>query len=125
MAPKKKLILVVEDHPTNMRLAVDLLELKDYVVLKAENGALAREHWGQSVPDLILMDIGLPDTSGLDLLKEVRLDGRLRRVKVVAFTAMVMQETRDEIEQAGFDAYISKPFDTKEFIRVIQKTLEP
>ena len=118
---QKKIILVVEDNPLNMKLSGDLLELNGFEVLKAPNGQSALEILKWNIPDLILMDIGLPDMDGFEVYKKIREDERLNSVMVVALTASVMKEDEVKIKAAGFNFYITKPIDTKNFIKTIKE----
>ena len=119
------LILVVEDNETNMKLVRDLLQLKGHSVLEATTGEdgvrLAREH----SPQLVLMDIQLPRISGIDVLRELRDDPRTSQIPVVAVTASVMQNDRKQIMEAGFDAYLGKPLNVKEFFVAVEAVLAP
>lgn len=119
----KKTILVVEDNRLNMKLAVDLLELNGFDVLKAIDGETALTILEKQIPDLILLDIQLPGMDGFEILKIIRKEARLNSVKAVAFTASVMKEAVEHIRASGFDGYIAKPFDTKNFITKVKKTL--
>jgi len=121
MESGKKVVLVVEDHPINMRLAAELLEQGGFEAVQAGDGETALEWLKTRRPDLILLDLGLPGLSGGEVLREIRRDPRLSGVPVSAFTAMVMRETREEIQGMGFDHYISKPVDTAEFLRVVRE----
>ncbi len=120
---QKKIILVVEDNPLNMKLSGDLLELNDFEVLKASNGHSALEALKRNTPDLILMDIGLQDMDGFEVYRKIREDERLNSVMVVALTALAMKEDEDKIKAAGFNFYITKPIDTKNFIKTIKEIL--
>lgn len=120
---QKKIILVVEDNPLNMKLSGDLLELNGFEVLKASNGHSALEVLKRNTPDLILMDIGLQDMDGFEVYRKIREDERLNSVMVVALTALAMKEDEDKIKAAGFNFYITKPIDTKNFIKTIKEIL--
>lgn len=119
----EKTILIVEDNERNMKLAVDLLELALFRVLKAFDGETAMEILKTERPDLILLDIGLPGISGYEVYARVRADERLKSVKVVAFTASVMKHEKEKMLQEGFDAFIAKPIDTVNFVREIKALL--
>ena len=119
----KKLILVVEDNPLNMKLAADLLGLNNFDVLKACNGKSALEILKTNIPDLILLDIGLPDLDGFEVYRKIRDDERLDSIKVVALTALAMKEDEEKIKTAGFHFYLTKPIDTKNFIKKIKEIL--
>jgi CheY-like chemotaxis protein len=108
-------ILLVEDTPANRALATKLLRAAGHEVLTAETGAtgiaLARER----LPDLVLMDLGLPDIDGWHALSEIRADQRAAGLRVVAFTADAMLGDRERALARGFDGYLSKPIDFATF----------
>jgi two-component system cell cycle response regulator DivK len=118
------LILIVEDNDKNLKLVRDVLQVKGYSTLEAgtaEDGIrLARER----SPDLILMDIHLPGMSGLEALKLLRADAATAAMPVIAVTASVMQQDRKQITEAGFDAYVGKPINIKEFLDAVHRVLE-
>jgi CheY-like chemotaxis protein len=120
----KKTILVVEDQALNKKLITDLLGLKGFGVLSAVDGREALHILENHIPDLIILDIQLPDINGFDILKKIREDKRFDSVKVLALTALAMREEKEKIERAGFDACILKPIDTKAFSREIEKFLQ-
>ncbi len=117
-------ILVVEDTPANRALATKLLRAAGHEVLSAETAAtgvaLARER----LPDLVLMDLGLPDVDGWEALREIRSDGgAVAGLRVIAFTAHAMVGDRDSALAAGFDEYLSKPIDFATFADTVQNLL--
>ena len=118
------LILIVEDNDKNMKLVRDVLQVKGYATLEAgtaEDGIrLASEH----TPDLVLMDIQLPGMNGIDALGVLRGDPATAAIPVIAVTASVMQQDRKLITEAGFDAYIGKPINLKEFLDTVRNILE-
>ena len=118
------LILIVEDNDKNLKLVRDVLQVKGYATIEAgtaEDGiVLARER----KPDLILMDIQLPGMNGIDALKVLRADVSTARIPVIAVTASVMQQDRNLITEAGFDGYIGKPINLKEFLDSVRAMLE-
>jgi len=118
------LILIVEDNEKNLKLVRDVLQVKGFSTLEAgtaEDGILlAREH----KPDLILMDIHLPGISGIEALKVLRAEAATAGIPVIAVTASVMQQDRKQITEAGFDAYVGKPINLKEFLDAVRATLE-
>ena len=117
-------ILIVEDNEKNMKLARDILQAKGYATLEAVTGEdgvrLALAH----KPDLVLMDIQLPDINGVEAFKRIRADAHTAAVPVVAFTASVTQMDRHRITDAGFDGFIGKPINLKEFVETVRKTIE-
>ncbi len=118
------LILIVEDNDKNLKLVRDVLQVKGFSTLEAgtaEDGIrLARE----SKPDLILMDIHLPGMSGIEALKVLRGEAATAAIPVIAVTASVMQQDRKQITEAGFDAYVGKPINLKEFLDAVRAALE-
>ena len=116
-----KTILIVEDNEKNMKLARDILRAKGYAVLEAVNGLdgvkLALEH----KPDLVLMDIQLPDINGIQAFERIRADAATARIPVVAFTASVTTGDRSRIGDAGFDAFLGKPIQLKEFVDTVRR----
>ena len=119
-----KTILIVEDNDKNMKLARDVLQAKSYRTLEAVNGtdgvALALAHR----PDLVLMDIQLPDINGVEAFTHIRAHPETAHIPVVAFTASVTPMDRSRITDAGFQGFISKPINLKEFLETIRRTLE-
>lgn len=117
-------ILIVEDNPRNLKLVRDVLTVKGYTTMEAvtaEDGIrIAREH----VPDLILMDIQLPGMNGIDALKVLRSEPSTAAIPVLAVTASVMQDDRRLIVEAGFDAYVAKPINLREFLDAVRKALD-
>jgi two-component system, cell cycle response regulator DivK len=116
-------ILIVEDNEKNMKLVRDILQHKGYQTLEAVNGEdgvrLAREH----KPDLILMDIQLPDIDGITALRRIREDKALDAIPVLAVSASVMPEEQQKIVTSGFDAYVTKPIMLKSFFETVQRYL--
>jgi two-component system cell cycle response regulator DivK len=116
-----KTILIVEDNEKNMKLARDILRAKGYQTLEATTGGegvrLALEH----KPDLVLMDIQLPDINGIQAFERIRGNADTARVPVVAFTASVTVNDRSRIGDAGFDAFLGKPINLKEFVETVKR----
>ncbi len=116
-------ILVVEDTFINMKLVCMLLEKAGYRVLRADNAgdgiALAQRH----LPDLILMDIQLPDMDGLEATRLLKEADATRHIKVVALTAFAMKGDEEKMIAAGCDGYIAKPIQYKNFLGEVEKTL--
>ncbi len=115
-----KTVLVVEDNPVNLKLVRALLEIGKYNVTTAEDGEGALKVLLEHTPDLILMDIQLPDMDGIEVTKRIKSDPRLRCIPVVALTAYVMEEEKRRICSVC-DGYIPKPIDTREFLSIISK----
>lgn len=119
-----KKVLIVEDNELNMKLFHDLLEAQGYDILETREGlqalSLAREHR----PDLILMDIQLPEISGLEVTKWLKEDEELAPIPVVAVTAFAMKGDEERIREGGCEAYISKPISVVHFLDTIRKLLD-
>ncbi len=118
-----ELILIVEDNEKNRRLARDILQVKGYRILEAETAEIGLELAPKEKPDLVLMDIQLPGMNGIQALKKLRADEATRAIPVLAFTASVMPQDRREIMEAGFDGFLAKPINLKEFIASVAKAL--
>jgi two-component system cell cycle response regulator DivK len=118
-----KKVLIVEDNELNMKLFHDLLDAQGYETLQTREGlaalALAREHR----PDLILMDIQLPEISGLEVTKWLKEDDELSHIPVVAVTAFAMKGDEERIREGGCEAYISKPISVMHFLDTVRKYL--
>lgn len=116
-----KKVLVVEDNELNMKLFSDLLEANGIEAVQTKDGNdvldLARKH----NPDLIIMDIQLPEVSGLDITKRLKEDDELARIPVIAVTAFAMKGDEEKIRQGGCEDYISKPISVAHFIETVQK----
>ena len=119
-----ELILIVEDNEKNLKLVRDLLQLNGYRTLEAETArdaiALAAEH----LPDLILMDIQLPDMDGVTALGRLRGEPSTAALRVVALTAFAMRDDRERFLASGFDGYLTKPIDIKQFPELIRQQCE-
>jgi two-component system cell cycle response regulator DivK len=118
-----KKVLIVEDNELNMKLFHDLLDSQGYETLQTREGlqamALARLH----MPDLILMDIQLPEISGLEVTKWLKDDEELAHIPVIAVTAFAMKGDEERIRQGGCEAYISKPISVMHFLETVRKHL--
>jgi two-component system, cell cycle response regulator DivK len=118
-----KTILIVEDNEKNMKLARDILRAKGYAVLEAVNGLDGVQLALQHQPDLVLMDIQLPDINGIEAFERIRANAGTAQIPVVAFTASVTVNDRSRIGDAGFDAFLSKPINLKEFVDTVRRLL--
>ena len=118
------LILIVEDNDKNLKLVRDVLQVKGYSTIEAGNAedgiVLARER----KPDLILMDIQLPGMNGIEAIGVLRADPSTAGIPVAAVTASVMQQDRNKITEAGFNAYVGKPINLNEFLATVRRLLE-
>jgi two-component system cell cycle response regulator DivK len=121
MASAGKLILVVEDNELNMRLLNDVLEMRGYSVLKTDHGGLALELARRHRPDLILMDIQLPDISGLEATRRLKEDAETRDIPVIAVTAFAMSGDERKTLDSGCDAYVAKPIMLQEFLALVER----
>ena len=114
-------ILVVEDNEKNMKLFRDVLQATGYRTLEATAGARAVELATEYRPDVVLMDIQLPDIDGVDVLGRLRADERTASIPVLALTAQAMQGDRERFLAAGFDGYVSKPVNIVELIDTVKQ----
>ena len=117
-------ILVVEDNERNMKLFCDLLQASGYHTLEATTGESAVELALEHGPDLVLMDIQLPDIDGVEALGRLRADERSATLPVLALTAQAMEGDRERFLAAGFDGYLSKPVDIAEFVTTVKRYCE-
>ena len=119
-----KVVLIVEDNDKNMKLARDILQAKGYATLEAisgEDGVLVAK---DKLPDLVLMDIQLPGINGIEAFRQLRADPRTARIPIAAFTASVTPSDRSKVIEAGFDGFLSKPIDLKQFVATIKLLVE-
>jgi two-component system cell cycle response regulator DivK len=117
------LILIVEDNERNLKLVRDVLQVKGFNTIEAGTAEIGIELAAERKPDLILMDIQLPGMNGIDALKVLRSNPATAAIPIVAVTASVMQQDRTLITQAGFDGYIGKPINIKEFLESVNNAL--
>ena len=119
-----KKVMIVEDNELNMKLFRDLIEASGYETVRTRNGLealdLARAHH----PDLILMDIQLPEVSGLEVTKWLKEDDDLRGIPVIAVTAFAMKGDEEKIREGGCEAYIAKPISVGQFLETVRRFLE-
>jgi two-component system, cell cycle response regulator DivK len=121
----QKTVLIVEDNELNMKLFHDLLEAHGYKIVGTRNGMDAMDLARLHRPDLILMDIQLPEVSGLEVTKWLKDDPELKSIPVVAVTAFAMKGDEERIRQGGCEAYLSKPISVAKFIETVQHYLGP
>ena len=118
-----KTVLIVEDNDLNMKLFHDLLEAHGYNTIQTKDGmealGLAREH----SPDLILMDIQLPEVSGLEVTKWIKEDETLKSIPVIAVTAFAMKGDEKKIREGGCEAYVAKPISVENFLSTVKEFL--
>ncbi|WP_186419970.1 response regulator [Bosea sp. CS1GBMeth4] len=115
-----KTVLIVEDNELNMKLFNDLLEAHGYATLKTADGIEAIELARTHRPDLILMDIQLPEVSGLEVTKWIKEDDALKAIPVIAVTAFAMKGDEERIREGGCEAYISKPISVGKFLDTVR-----
>ena len=119
--PKK--VMIVEDNELNMKLFRDLIEASGYETIQTRNGLEALDLARQHRPDLILMDIQLPEVSGLDVTRWLKEDPELHVIPVIAVTAFAMKGDEERIRQGGCEAYISKPISVVSFLETVRRHL--
>ena len=110
-----ELILIVEDNEKNLKLARDVLRFHGYRTVEATDGESAITMSMEHLPALILMDIQLPGIDGIAAMKRIRADDRTKHIPTVALTASVMTGDRERFDDAGFDGFIAKPIEVKNF----------
>jgi two-component system cell cycle response regulator DivK len=116
-------ILIVEDNEKNMKLVRDILRHNGHETVEAVNGLDGVRLALAESPDLVLMDILLPDIDGIEALRRIREARALDRVPVVAVSASVMPDDHQKILRSGFDAFVTKPINVKSFIETVQRFL--
>ena len=119
-----KKVLIVEDNELNMKLFRDLLEAHGYQTLESRDGIEALKVARDERPDLILMDIQLPEVSGLEVAKWIKEDESLKNIPIIAVTAFAMKGDEEKIREGGCEAYISKPISVVKFLQTIDGYLK-
>jgi len=119
-----KKVLIVEDNELNMKLFRDLLEAHGYETYQTSEGLKALDMAREHMPDLILMDIQLPEVSGLDVTKWIKNEDDLAKIPVVAVTAFAMKGDEERILEGGCEGYLSKPITVSKFIETVRKFLD-
>lgn|SRR6185312_2740299 len=119
--PSGKLILIVEDNELNMRLLNDVLEAHGYAIIKTDHGEVAIDLARSAHPDVILMDIQLPDISGLEATRRLKQDEATRSIPVIAVTAFAMSGDERKARESGCDAYVSKPIMLQPFLALLER----
>lgn len=117
-------ILIVEDNELNMKLFNDLLEAHGYETVTTRDGTKALQMAIDEMPDLILMDIQLPEISGFDVTRQIKSNDDLKNIPIIAVTAFAMKGDEDKIRECGCNGYISKPISIATFIETIQNHLK-
>ena len=119
----KERILIVEDNPQNMRLMEMTLRAKGYTLLRATDGEEALDMATKDKPDLIIMDIQLPKVSGLEVTKRLRQMPAFNYIPIIAVTAYAMKGDKKKVIEAGCDAYLSKPINTRQLPGMVAEML--
>ena len=120
----QKKVLIVEDNELNMKLFNDLLEANGYAVIQTRDGLSALDLARKHRPDLVIMDIQLPEVSGIEVTKWLKEDDELRHIPVIAVTAFAMKGDEQKIREGGCEAYISKPISVVSFLQTIDGFLK-
>ncbi|MBV8848165.1 MAG: response regulator [Methylobacteriaceae bacterium] len=115
-----KTVLIVEDNELNMKLFNDLLEAHGYATIQTKSGVEAVELARRHRPNLILMDIQLPEVSGLEVTQWLKDDEELRAIPIIAITAFAMKGDEEKIRQGGCEAYLSKPISVTKFLETVR-----
>lgn len=123
MNPAGNTILVVEDNELNMKLFHDLLEVQGYNILQTGDGDEAYQLALKHRPNLILMDIQLPEKSGLEVTREIKAEPTLRDIPIIAVTAFAMKDDEERIRAAGCDDYLAKPISVTAFLEKVKRVL--
>jgi two-component system, cell cycle response regulator DivK len=118
-------VLIVEDNELNMKLFNDLLSAHGYKTIQTRNGFEALELARKHQPNLIVMDIQLPEVSGLEVTQWIKDDDDLRHIPIVAVTAFAMKGDEERIRSGGCEAYISKPISVMSFLDTVRKLIGP
>ena len=124
MTAAPKTVLIVEDNELNMKLFHDLLEAHGYQVLEARTGPEALKSAIDHRPDLILMDIQLPEVSGLEVTQRIKENSELAEIPVIAVTAFAMKGDEERIRQGGCEDYIAKPISVASFLEKVKRYLD-
>lgn len=118
-----KTVLIVEDNEANMRLFHDIMEMQGYKILQTTNGMDALKLTRLHRPDLIVMDIQLPEVSGLEVTKWIKEDDNLRSTPIIAVTAFAMKGDETKILEGGCEAYVAKPISMTHFLQTVESFL--
>ncbi len=121
---RKKMVMIVEDNDLNLKLFRDLLDSHGYATVHTRDGFQVLDLARQNHPDLILMDIQLPEVSGIEITGWLKADDELKVIPIIAVTAFAMRGDEEKIRAAGCDDYLSKPIAVHQFIATVKKYLE-
>lgn len=119
----KKLVMIVEDNDLNLKLFRDLLEAHGYATMHTRDGFQVLDLVRNKRPDLILMDIQLPEVSGIEVTGWLKADDTLKSIPIIAITAFAMRGDEEKIRAGGCDDYLSKPIAVHQFIATVKKYL--
>lgn len=119
-----KKVMIVEDNELNMKLFHDLLEAQGYHTIQTRSGIAALDLARDHLPDLILMDIQLPEVSGLEVTKWLKEDSQVAHIPVIAVTAFAMKGDEERIRKGGCEGYISKPISVAHFLETVKNYLD-
>ncbi len=119
-----KTILIVEDNELNMKLFNDLLQAHGYDTVQTKDGKDAMELARSHRPDLIVMDIQMPEISGLEIARALKADARLKHIPIIAVTACAMKGDEEKIRQGGCEGYIAKPISVPLFLQTVARFLD-
>jgi two-component system, cell cycle response regulator DivK len=121
MTMSAKGILIVDDNEKNLKLIRDILQFKGIPTFEAADGEAAVQMAQEKQPALVLMDVQLPGMDGRSAMKAIKAAEGTREIPIIAFTALAMRGTREALLADGFDGYLSKPFEVKEFLKLVEK----
>ncbi len=116
-----KTVLIVEDNELNMKLFQDLLEAHGFETLQTKDGKQALQMAQEHRPDLIIMDIQLPEVSGLEVTSWIKSDENIKHIPIIAVTAFAMKGDEEKMREGGCEAYIAKPISVTQFIDTVKK----
>jgi len=123
MTDKQPHILLIEDNPNNIKLMVMLLEQQGYKVTVTVDAESGIEQAKSIMPDMILLDIQLPEMDGMEACKLIRQDPNFAYTPIIALTAFAMPGDKERILANGFDEYMAKPFNYREFLKLVERLL--
>jgi len=120
---KQTHILLIEDNPNNIKLMVMLLEQKNYLVTVAVDAESGIDKAKSTSPDMILLDIQLPEMDGMEACRILRKEESLAYIPIIALTAFAMPGDKERILASGFDQYVAKPFNYRDFLKMVERLL--
>jgi two-component system cell cycle response regulator DivK len=123
--PAGAVVLIVDDNEKNLKLARDVLQLGGFRTLEASTGGESIEVAAAHLPDVILMDIRLPDMDGTDAARAIRSDPRTAAIPIVALTSLAMKGDRELLLASGFDGYLEKPISVSDFPQQVRSFIRP